>query len=658
MGASAAPSGAIVLFGTEEPRPEVTTLAAGRLSAELEAGKLRYVKVDGLEAIRAIAFVVRGPGWETFHPKISNLNIGQDAEGFTVTYDGEIDVFCGHLRLSASIEGKSDGSLRFDVTCDVLREFDTGRTGFVILHRAGVAGEPCQVEHVDGTVEDTEFPDRVMALQPFFDIRSIRHHVAPGVSVTCAMEGAHAWECEDQRNWTDASYKTYYRPLSLPFPYKLPAGETVRQNVTLKVDGARAGAVTGAGGEVAVTLGGPTGQNMPAIGFGVPVHQAEASLAVADLVRAIGPRILVCGIDPNEGHGKKELEAYKRLSEATGVPVQLEIVVPCERAVTEEIAAVAADVRAVGLVPEAVVVEQARLLKFTLETIEALGIPTHEETYAAARAAFPGVTLGGGVFSSFTELNRNQPAPALYDFITHSTCAVVHEVDDRSVMETLETLPYIIRSVRAFSDNKPYRIAPSVIGMRQNPYGPSTYDNQDNVRMSFNQQEPRHRALFGSSFTLGYVARMAAGGVDIVSIGAPIGEFGMAYRKMDHPQLWFDDLSGGAVFPLCHIVAAMSGAAGTRVMSAESAVPGKVLALSYAQGAGRLVWLANLTPESQRVRLENPPASTARIGGLDADNFVQATTEPEAFAADEGTNSDPAALELKPYGVARLVFDR
>jgi len=211
---------------------------------------------------------------------------------------------------------------------------------------------------------------------------------------------------------------------------------------------------------------------------------------------------------------------------------------------------------------------------------------------------------------------------------------------------------------RAFSDNKPYRVAPSVIGMRQNPYGLSTYDNQTNVRMSFNQQEPRHRALFGAAFTLGYIARMAAGGVDIVSIGAPVGEFGMAYRKMDHPQPWFDDRSESAVFPLCHIVAAMSGAADTQCLAAESAAPGKVLALSYAGSGGRMVWLANLTSDNQTVRLENLPAPTARIGRLDADNFVQATTEPETFAAIDGVSGDVSALDLKPYGVTRLVFDQ
>jgi hypothetical protein len=31
------------------------------------------------------------------------------------------------------------------------------------------------------------------------------------------MEGD-AWEMEDHRNWLDASFKTYVRPLALPYP--------------------------------------------------------------------------------------------------------------------------------------------------------------------------------------------------------------------------------------------------------------------------------------------------------------------------------------------------------------------------------------------------------------------------------------------------------
>ena len=48
------------------------------------------------------------------------------------------------------------------------------------------------------------------------------------------MEGD-TYEMEDQRNWTDASYKTYVRPLARPWPYTLDAGARLDQAVTLTV---------------------------------------------------------------------------------------------------------------------------------------------------------------------------------------------------------------------------------------------------------------------------------------------------------------------------------------------------------------------------------------------------------------------------------------
>ena len=44
------------------------------------------------------------------------------------------------------------------------------------------------------------------------------------------------FEMEDQRNWSDASYKTYVRPLSLPWPYVMEQGVVNRQSVELSIE--------------------------------------------------------------------------------------------------------------------------------------------------------------------------------------------------------------------------------------------------------------------------------------------------------------------------------------------------------------------------------------------------------------------------------------
>ena len=57
-------------------------------------------------------------------------------------------------------------------------------------------------------------------------MRAILHEVTPGVEVEVRMEGE-TFETEDQRNWSDASFKTYGTPLHLPFPVEVAEGTRV-----------------------------------------------------------------------------------------------------------------------------------------------------------------------------------------------------------------------------------------------------------------------------------------------------------------------------------------------------------------------------------------------------------------------------------------------
>ena len=652
-----APSEALRLYGTEDEVPPAQTLSAGALTASLDAGKLRWIRFGGREALRGLAFVVRGAGWETYAPQITNLEIEEGSGGFRVGYDARIESGDGVLTYRADIVADGERSLVFTVEFTPETEFTTNRTGFVALHPVeGVAGEACTITHGDGTVEETCFPGLIMPLQPFYDIAAMRHRVSPGIWLTCRFDGADPWETEDQRNWTDASYKTYYRPLALPYPYTLAAGETLRQVATLTIEGGSAAVATGArddDGAVKIALGGATGARMPEIGLGVAASECRHLDHGLDLLRSLNPGHLVCEFDPR-AHDAETLAAYRGLSEALDAEVVLEIVVPCERPVADELAAAAETAAQAGLKPAAIVPEQLRLLSFTLEKIPALGIPDFDEVYGAARAAFPGVRLGGGVFTNFTELNRNCAESGLFDFLTHATCAVVHEPDDRSVVETLQTLPDIVASAKAWAGGKPYRIAPSAIGMRFNPYGPDVHQNADNGRYSFNRQDPRHRALLGNAFTLGYAARVAPLGVEALALGQPSGALGMVYRRTGHPQPWFDDLTGPAVPPLYHTASVLAAAKGAAVRSVTSGDATRVLGLAYESDGGTLLWLANLTPQTQAVTVSGIDGGTATIGWQNADNFVDAVTAPAAFAADTGAPGDPSRLELAPFAVMRI----
>ena len=104
-------SKAIKLCGTEQPNVVGRILNAGPLSVEFDNGNLRYLRVGGVEALRALAFLVRDENWGTYTPVLSNLAMDQRADGFSVSYDAVCSRAGQKIAYKATIEGKSDGSL-------------------------------------------------------------------------------------------------------------------------------------------------------------------------------------------------------------------------------------------------------------------------------------------------------------------------------------------------------------------------------------------------------------------------------------------------------------------------------------------------------------------------------------------------------------------
>ncbi len=477
------PSRQVKLFGTEEPVGEMTMLSTGALEAMLDAGNLRYIRVGGKEALRAIAFLSRDRNWGTYSPEISNLKVERGDDRFAVSYDAVCKDDSQAFRYIVRIEGSADGSLSFAAEGEAPSDFVTNRTGFVVLHPLdGVVGAPLAVEHTDGRVEKSTFPDLVDPACPFLDIRALAHEVSPGLKVICRMEGD-TFEMEDHRNWMDASYKTYVRPLALPWPYTIKAGETLSQRVTLKVEGTLPAPAKGAAGEapIVVKIGAPAGHAIPRLGLAAPAESTASAIDHAELIKKARPSFLVCHFDPRNGEDASTMRRFAELGAKTGIDLVLEAIVPCVdgggkpsddlEIMRRDIAAIRAAVAEGGARFSRIAISPACDLKSTLPGSIFPKAPGWADLIAAARSAFPNVPVGGGMFSYFTELNRKRPPAGLLDFICHTGLPIVHAGDDVSMTETLEALPSIFRSVRAFGGGKPYWIFPTAVSMRANPYG-------------------------------------------------------------------------------------------------------------------------------------------------------------------------------------------
>ncbi|WP_279479293.1 hypothetical protein [Aureimonas sp. SK2] len=634
---------ALKLFGTREEVAPARRLRAGRLTADLVSGNLRGIAFAGVEVLRAVSYVVRDRDWGTYDPPIRDLHVEEGGNRFRVRYRAEVEAPDGaRLAYEATIEGEADGRLSFAVEARPDRPFETNRCGFCVLHPIeGVAGTPLRVEHTDGRVEEARFPDRIEPWQPFQDIRALTHDPALGLSATCRMEGD-AFEMEDQRAWSDASYKTYVRPLAKPWPYRMEAGVADRQSVTLRIEGAEgfAGAESrDEAGPVRLRLGAPLPRPMPRFGPAVAPEEAEAVLDRPERLADLAPAFLLFHLDPLAGHGSGALEAFARIAAlAPQAERVLELVLPGRDDPQAELADVARMVEASGLRPQALVVSPDADRRSTPPGSAWPACPPLDAVYRAARAAFPGVTLGGGMVSYFTELNRKRVPLEGLDFVTHATNPIVHAADDLSVMQTLEAIPFITRSTEGFVDAKPYRLGPTTIGMRQNPYGSRTMPNPDGRRVPMAHDDPRARGQFGAAFLVGYAARLAGSAVEAwagASLAGPHGLF----------------LDGGGVAPAYHVARGLAAVGGAERLELRSGRRGTVDGFAARRADGRReVWLANLTPETQDAVLEGiaPGATLSLLDEAAFDAAAGGAMPPERPVEEP--------LRLPPYAVARLVL--
>lgn len=671
------------MFGTDEPVPAAKILRAGPLTTVFDQGALRAIKISGKEAIRQIAFVVRDRNWGTYSPILENVKIGQGPNMFEVSYDAICQDGVQTLRYSATIKGKADGSLLFEAVGKAVTDFLTNRTGFVVLHPLdGVAGAPVELLHTDGSIEQTSFPEIIDPACPFQDLRALTHQVWPGVKITCRMEGD-IFETEDHRNWTDASFKTYVRPLALPWPYSLNAGETTEQAVRLSLNG-KAPDVRSPGGIQPVTLRlGDEAGVIPAIGLSLPPEHDRAILQAVEPVKKLAPQFLVCPFDsriadgaprglpgpqmstfplddPKQGGRGAVMAMFKRMGEVTGAELMLEAVLACrdgagrpsadETIMRRDLERIREAAKDADVTFDGLAVSTSADLKCTLPGSVWPPSPDAASIYQAARDAFPGIPIGGGMFSFFTELNRKRPPTDHLDFVCHTTCPIVHAADDVSVMETLEALPHIIKSTRAMIGGLPYRIGPSTIGARDNPYGAGTTPNPQNGRLALARMDPRQRGLLGAAWNLGYIAHMARGQVEAVALSAPIGEFGVIYTRMDYAQPWYDERDGG-VYPVYRVLKGMAAAAGKPMVATDLADPTVIQAVAYRDLGKTVIWLANLTGEPQEVIIDGADNREGRLAKMDLDSFISATAGTEDL---EAYRTPIGLLDLGAYAVMRI----
>lgn len=566
-------------FGTVEQSEAPKVIQAGALTAELTGGNLSTIRFKGIEVLRGISYLVRDENWGTCAAVTTKPRIKKAKGRCDIRFEATARNGDSSLAYEALIT-LTARSLTFTVTATPDKDFRTNRTGFVVLHPIeGVAGKAVTVTHIDGTREKARFPKLISPGQPFFNIRALEHAPAPGLKAHVLMEG-HKFEMEDQRNWGDASYKTYVCSLLDPWPYVLKAGERFTQTVTLSLSGT-AKAKPRAPGLIRLVQPRAT-VKLPEIGLSLNEVDAVETLNHIDELKALAPKFLIALHEA----GKTSTAAvtnFAAISAQSGIPLRTEVVLDPDRDAKSQMAEIAGSFRDVGLSPQAVIVTQAHDLKSFQPTDERPRGPSYEEMAQTARAHFPNVPIGGGMISYFTELNRKRPPIGVFDFLTHSICPIVHDASDAAVMQTLETLPHIFASARAMMGDSPYHLGPTTIAARMNPYGKDVASNPNNSRVCLAPNDPRQFGSFAAVWTLVLIASAAQAKLPSVCLGTLCGARGLI-------------TPAGKPSPLYGLLRQLLPFSGKRVSVSQQE---GLISLS----AGELHLLGNTTAEAKHVRI-------------------------------------------------------
>ncbi len=560
-------------------------------------GAIRYLFAGEHEVLRGIGAPIRDRAWATVRPEISDLIIDRRTNSFRVTFTARCRIHPVDLRWRGELTGSPLGTLIFDFDGEALENFHHNRIGFCVLHPAEIAGAPCIIEHTHGHKESCGFPRLIQTGAPFRDVRAISHEITPGLKMEVQMDGD-TFETEDQRNWTDASFKTYCTPLSLPRPALITKGTRIHQRVTVRLYGTVPAAPANftppwcAPTDATVSIGEILARKIPALGT---VWNTTGS--AAEIVSALRPlRLAHLRLDL----WLKDSTWIQKLSAAAvaaeKLKLELEIAVFVNEHATAQFSALRAALPQLNPRPRI-----ARWLVFH-ENHDA----TPVAMLATAREAFNGspfsAPVGGGGTDNFTELNYHPELATEADFTVHACNPQVHAFDEASISETLPIQGMTVSNARQLSGGRPAVVSPVMFTRRWRLTDTDAPGVLPAGLMPF-QTDQRHTSKFAAAWTLGSVAALANAGAVSATYFEATGDNGLVSLDVKP-------------FPVYHTLAAVAPFSGASVVATVSSHPLSVVALAFTTGKKRILILANLRATPLSVKIDG--TWNARAVALDA----------------------------------------
>ncbi|WP_417510028.1 hypothetical protein [Microbacterium sp.] len=413
----------------------------GPWSFDVRGDEIADITYSGRPVLRSVRAVVRDRNWDTADLVVdrvrdsgTTLTLHVRSQGLGSSFRGIVRVEARHSRLIVLADLESE------------RDFATNRTGLVVLHPPQLAGEALRVTHTDRTVEESVFPAQISPHQPVFDIAQLSW-LRAGSEVSVAFDGD-VFEMEDQRNWSDASFKTYSRPLAMPFPYSIPAGTRVQQRVLIDVRDVAVANEAAEADVVHLELGGPVFE----LGLGAATAPDPDP---APERGEVTPASVLVELDLRTSNWQAALDR----AAASGAPLDIRVIASAGAPWDEVITSLAPFADSPGVVRVGVFDSSRHVTDAAV--LNALR--------TAQRAAGVHVPIVAGSRAHFTELNREWDiTPPEVDGVTFSTTPLFHSLSTEQLIESVAIQRTIARQAVRLADGRPVHVGPITLRPRFN----------------------------------------------------------------------------------------------------------------------------------------------------------------------------------------------
>ena len=165
-------------------------------------------------------------------------------------------------------------------------------------------------------------------------------------------------------------------------------------------------------------------------------------------------------------------------------------------------------------------------------------VPNLGEYYREAKIYFPNSKIISGMVTNFTELNRKRP-DGLFDGINFSFTPIVHDASDYGVLDTPNSLKYILHTIQNFSKDTPMHIGPITLGMHYNPYGESLADNSTTNRLEMAEIDYRHDSLISLTWSIAVFSEIISKNTKYVTFASLKGFHGIMTNDNQKRPLFY-----------------------------------------------------------------------------------------------------------------------